>query len=98
MNNLKRILENQLELNNSLRSYDEVSYVRPEIKKDDKGKYQEKVSYSQYKGETEYPDNGVIGYREEKIYLECKHEKTRLFSTFHKCEDCGNLVLPKEWI
>jgi hypothetical protein len=93
MNILKRILENQLELNDSLCSYDEISYVKPEIKKDNKGKYQEKVSYSQYKGETEYPDNGVVGYREEKIYLECKHEKTKLFGTFYKCNDCNKLIV-----
>lgn len=93
MNSLKRILENQFELNDSLDSYDDVSYIRPEIKKDNKGKYQEKVSYSSYKGTSEYPDNGIAGYREEKVYIECRHKKTKLFGTFHKCEECGNLIV-----
>ena len=93
MNSLQRILNNQFELNDSMRSYNEVSYTRPETKTDKKGKYKEKISYSQYKGVTEYPDDGVVGFHLEKVYEVCEHKETKLFGTFHKCKQCSKLIV-----
>ena len=90
---VQRILNNQFELNDSMRSYDEISYVNSAVKTDKKGKYKEKVSYSQYKGATEYPDNGIVGYTVEKIYEVCEHKETELFGTFHKCKQCNELIV-----
>lgn len=40
MNTIFRILNNQLELNDCLDSYDYHSFTKPEILEDEKGKYQ----------------------------------------------------------
>lgn len=92
---ISRILNNQFELNDSMRSYDEVSYVRPDLKKDEKGVYKERVEYLEYKGVSEYPDDGIIGYKVEKIYEKCEHANSKLMGTFHKCEDCGQMFVKK---
>ena len=68
MNTILKIINNQFELNDSMRNYEEVSYTRPQVKEDEKGKYKEKVSYLSYKGVSEYPDNGIVGHNVEKVY------------------------------
>jgi hypothetical protein len=93
MNSIFRILNNQFELNDSMRNYTEHSYIKPETKQDEKGKYKEKVSYSSYNGETEYPDNGIVGHRVEKIYEECKHEELYVFGSWYKCKQCNEFIL-----
>jgi len=93
MNTLKRILENQFELNDSMSSYEDISYIKPDLKKDEKGVYKEKVSYSQYKGVSEYPDNGIIGHKIEKIYEKCEHKEVYVFGSWYKCKECNEFVL-----
>ena len=95
MNNIFKILQNQFELNDSINSYDYVSYIKPEIKKDEKGLYKEEISYMEYKGEPEYPNNGIIGRSVTKIYQECEHTDVFLYGTWYKCRTCDKLVLTK---
>lgn len=77
MVSVNKILQGQLELRDSLRNYDDVSFTKKEVKEDENGKFQIKVSYLKYKGQTEYPDNGIVGYKEEKVYLKDKIMKTK---------------------
>jgi len=74
MNTLKRILENQLELNDSLDSYDYWISLDKEILEDEKGKYQiKKITYeapcSCHPETCCHFDGKVLKFDEEKIYL-----------------------------
>lgn len=99
MQTVFRILEGQLELNDSMGSYDEFSYVKRDIQEDEKGKFRVEVSTSRYKY-NEGLERNDGDYSEKKIYesspdfiKKCPHSKTTLYGTFHKCNDCEKLLM-----
>lgn len=77
--NILKILNNQNELHDSLDSYDSVSFISDIVKTDENGDYKEKISYLEYRGETEYPNSGIIGNTVEKIYIKNKELKEMNF-------------------
>ena len=74
MNILFRILENQLELNDSLDSYEEWSSLGKEILEDENGKYQIKSTTYEHPCSCHpetccHFDGTVLRFREEKVYI-----------------------------